>query len=319
MQRRTFIKIVSNLAALVVLFSAAVGQTSPKKAANDLRPAVMWQKVNIAERDLFLGPGGAEMQPDLRSVTYISKINKGYNTKYRIRDASGRIWSAKLGDEAQPETVANRLLWALGYKTEIPYLAPTLTIPGIGKFKNVRLELHQAGGKNVGYWDWMDNPFVGTNELQGLKIMQVFLTNYDTVSSSNNKVERLTGPEGTEFDYEISDLGATFGRFGNNNVPIFYRLGRSDNNPGDWSKAAFITGVKDGKLIFATTGAKSRAMFNDITAEQGRWLYDLLAQLSEKQLRDAFRAANYSAADIETLTSATKRRIAELDKATSGR
>ena len=46
------------------------------------------------------------------------------------------------------------------------------------------------------------------------------------------------------------------------------------------------------------------------------WLADLLLQLSDKQISDAFRAANYSNEDVNLLTTAVKNRIAALDSAT---
>jgi hypothetical protein len=83
---------------------------------------VMWEKVNIAQRDTYWGAGGTAMQPDLRRVKFIRRQEGGNNLKYRIEDASGKVWVAKIADESQPEVVANRLLWAIGYKTEIDYL-----------------------------------------------------------------------------------------------------------------------------------------------------------------------------------------------------
>lgn len=62
--------------------------------------AVMWQAVHVEDRDLFLGPGGAAMQPDLSNITFIEQEKSGHNKKYRIKDGSGRVWVAKLGTEA---------------------------------------------------------------------------------------------------------------------------------------------------------------------------------------------------------------------------
>src|SRR5688572_27055784 len=138
--------------------------------------AVMWEPVDTKNRDLFLGPGGLEMAPDLSRIRFIKKESGGTQKKYRIEDGSGRIWVAKLGREARPETAAVRLLWGLGYKTEVNYLIPRLTIPGKGTFNNVRLEARPANVERAGIWKWRSNPFVGRPELQGLKIMQVFMT-----------------------------------------------------------------------------------------------------------------------------------------------
>ncbi len=277
---------------------------------------VLWRKGSIRKRDLYLGPGGRSMKPDLTSVTFIKNEKHGHNPKFRIKDGAGREWVAKLGKEAQPETVAVRLLWALGYVTEINYLVPILNVPGKGTLKNVRLEARPEGVKRLDTWKWRHNPFLGTNELQGLKIMMVFFTNWDLLDMQNKILREQTG-KGIELQYIISDLGATFGRMGNNNIPIFYRLGRKTNDPIAWSKAPFIKGVKGDRLKLASTGQKSFGLMKDVTVSQGRWLLYLLRQLSDKQWCDAFRAANYSPSEIKILTNASKRRIDELEKATA--
>jgi len=307
-----------------LLSVAAVGSSAQKKQdKNDKKTsadyptakAVLWEPVNIKGQDLFNGPGGTQMKPDLSKITFIEEDKQGHNKKYRIKDGAGREWVAKLGDEAQPETVAVRLLYGLGYKTEVNYLVPSITIPGKGTFKNVRLEARPAGVKRLDEWKWADNPFVGTNQLQGLKIMMVFLTNYDLLDMQN-KVLYTKAPNGGELEYVISDLGSTIGKLGNNNLPIFFRLGRKTNDPEAWSKAGFIKSVENGQLKMDYTGGKSRGIMENITVEQGRWLYDRLSQLDDRQIEDAFRAANYSPEDVRQLVMATKTRIASLGRAT---
>jgi hypothetical protein len=296
---------------------AQKGQKEKEKTAADYPQAkpLLWEPVNISGQDLFNGPGGTQMKPNLSNITFIEEDKSGHNKKYRIKDGSGREWVAKLGDEAQPETVAVRLLYGLGYKTEINYLVPSITIPGKGTFKNVRLEARPAGVKRLDEWKWGDNPFVGTNQLQGLKIMMVFLTNYDLLDMQN-KVLYVKGPNGGELDYVISDLGSTIGKFGNNNLPIFFRLGRKTNDPEAWSKAGFIKGVENGQLKMDYTGGKSRGNMENISVEQGRWLYNRLSRLDDRQIEDAFRAANYSPQDVKLLTRAAKERISALGEAT---
>lgn len=309
-----FRKTVLLLTIVIVAASATFAQGKAKKAAGPAGKPVLWEPVNIGQQDLYHGPGGTAMQPNLRRVTFIEEDKSGHNKKYRIKDASGHEWVAKLGREAQPETAAVRLLYGLGYKTEINYLAPTITIPTKGTFQNVRLELRPKNAKRLDLWKWSDNPFSETNELQGLKIMMVFLTNWDLLDMQN-KVIRVTNGGEVEDQYVISDLGATFGKLGNNNLPFFFRLGRKTNDPGTWYEAGFISGVKDGMIDFDFKG-KGRSMMDDITVAHGRWLADLLLQLSDKQIDDAFRAANYSRADIAILRDGFKSRVAELDKAT---
>ncbi len=300
-------------------FSAAAqdkdkNKNKDKKDSGPITSPVLWEEVDSSSLDLYNGPGGVEMKPDLRKVIFVKEDTQGHNKKYRIKDAKGRIWVAKFGSEAQPETAAVRLLYGLGYKTEINYLVPTLKIPGKGTFKNARLEARPENVERLDEWKWKENPFVGTNELQGLKIMMVFLTNWDLLDLQN-KVIRVDNGGVIEHQFIISDLGATFGKLGNNNLPFFFRLGRKTNDPGTWYEAGFVSGVKEGLIDFDFKG-KGRSLMDDITVEQGHWLATRLAQLSDKQLDDAFRAANYGPEDIKLLRQGVRERTTELYKAT---
>ena len=162
-------------------------------------------------------------------------------------------------------------------------------------------------------WKWSKNPFKGTNELQGLKILMAFLNNWDMKNSNNVVLET-----GGERQYVISDLGVSFGKTGSNNLPLFWRIGRSRNNPADYAKSQFITGVKRNGRVRVHFNGKNYQELGSITRADARWLADLLTQLSDRQIRDAFRAANYSPANIELLTRAVKSRIAQLDRAADG-
>jgi hypothetical protein len=278
---------------------------------------VMWEQTDVATRDLFWGPGGEQMKPDVSRIEFIEEEKKGASKKYRIKDGAGKIWVAKIGREAQPETAAVRLLWALGYKTEVNYLVPKLTIPGKGTFENVRLEARPETVDRLDEWKWKENPFIGTKEYQGLKMMMVFFNNWDVVDVQN-KILQADGADGSkQLQYIISDLGATFGKLGNNNLFIVYRLGRKTGNPSKYLDSEFIDGVKDGKIDLSYKG-KNRDLFTDITIEDARWLATLLNQLTDKQIEDAFRAANYSAEDINKLKAGVKNRITDLNYAVGG-
>jgi len=304
---------------LLLLFALAFSAFGQKNKGKKNRPeiapsgpAIMWEEVNVRGRDLFHGPGGREMMPDLSRIKFIRKESGGANTKYRIEDGSGRIWIAKLGREARPETAAVRMLWGLGYKTEVNYLVPVITIPGKGTHRNVRLEARPKNVDREGVWKWTRNPFLGTPELQGLKIMQIFMTNWD-VLDKQNEILKVDGRSGPEFHYIISDLGRTFGKYGNNNLPIIYRFGRRTGAPGPYSKASFIKGYEKGRIQWGIKG-KNRGIYKDVTLEDARWLLARLQQLSDRQIDDAFRAANYSPSDVSIYRKAVKRRISELEQ-----
>jgi hypothetical protein len=281
-----------------------------KKKTTPQGTHVLWQEPgDIASRNLLLGPGGARMRPNLRRITFIEEERGGFSTKYRVRDAAGRVWVAKIGKEAQSETASTRLLWAAGYMTETTYLVPRVTIPGKGVFRNVRFEARPAGVKRLDEWEWERNPFVGTRELQGLKVLMVLLNNWDT-KDENNVLLAVPTRYGTELRYTISDLGATLGDTGK--WPLLWRFTRSRNDPEGFRGDKLIDEIKeDGRVDFEFSG-KKRGIYNNITVEQASWIGKLLSRLSDGQLRDAFRAANYTPAEVRTLSRAVRARINEL-------
>jgi hypothetical protein len=305
--------LAANLALCLFLINTVISAQDSKGNKKDLASGgtpIMWEKVDVSQQDTFLGPGGTVMQPDVSNITFIEEETGGHSKKFKIKDAAGNKWVAKIGDESQSETAAVRLLAALGYKTEINYLVPELTIPGKGTFKNVRLEARPDNVKRLGTWSWKDNPFQGRREFQGLKIMMALLNNWDT-KEANNVIIR----DGDQLQYVISDLGVSFGKSGPVGLPIFWRIGRSRNEPEQYAESDFVKQVKNGSIKFSFSG-KNDPMFNNITNADGRWLADLLNQLSDKQIEDAFRAANYSDADIKLLADSVRRRIRALDLAT---
>jgi len=270
--------------------------------------AVMWKDpTDLESRNLLIGAGGEEMKPDISRVTFIEQKSGGYSTKYRVKDAQGNEWVAKIGKEAQTDTAANRLLWALGYETEIAYLIPHLKIEGKGEFDNVRLEARPANVKRRGNWMWENNPFQNSPEFRGLKILMLMLNNWD-MKDDNNEILTMRGDttgEG-ELRYIISDLGATFGKTGG-------VISRSRNDVPDYVKAEFIKKVNGDQIDFHYSG-KNQKLFKGLTVADAQWLSNLLKRLSDDQIKDAFRAANYSAEDVDLLAGAFRERINALAK-----
>jgi len=290
----------------IILFGCPSLSPAQKQKGDKVKvtgPAVLWREpTDIEARNLLNGAGGDALKPDLSKVTFLKDETGGYSTKYRVRDAAGNEWVAKVGKEAQSETASNRLVWAVGYETEIVYLVPSLTIEGKGTFENVRLEARPKDIKRESEWSWAENPFLRSKELQGLKIMMVLINNWD-MKDSNNQIlvakNETTGE--TELRYIISDLGGSLGKTGG----IF---SRSRNKPSDFVKAEFIDGVKHNVIDFHYSG-KNKALFEGITIEDARWLATWLRKLNDDQIKDAFRAANYSAEDVERMAQTVRERI----------
>lgn len=309
MNRVSRVRIAILVLAALLIPCLETGFPKSKKKKTPTGTPVMWQRpTDIGSRDLLLGPGGASMRPDLRRITFIKEEKGGYSKKYRVRDGSGREWVAKIGKEAQSETSAVRLLWGVGYLTEVNYLVPRVTIPGKGTFTNVRFEARPKQWDRAGEWKWKSNPFVRTPEYQGLKIMMALINNWD-LKDTNNVIVQVPTDHGNELRYIISDLGATFGHA--STTPIFWRITRSRNNPKNYAKSDFLEKVKGNRVVLHF-GGKNRGLMKDITVDDAIWMGSWLAQLSEDQVRDAFRAANYTPAQVDLLTRTVRARTQEL-------
>src|SRR3954451_7931246 len=295
------------VALLLSVTSIETGFAKKKKKEALTGTPILWERPNdIASRDLFLGPGGAAMRPDLRRITFIKEEKGGYSKKYRVRDAAGHEWVAKIGKEAQSETSAVRLLYGLGYLTEVNYLVPRVTIPGKGTFTNVRFEARPDNWKRAGEWQWNKNPFIGSPQLQGLKILMALINNWD-LKDANNVILKVKGSD--ELRYAISDLGATFGHA--STTPLFWRFTRSRNDPSNYAKSDFFEKVKGDRVVLHF-GGKNRGLMKDISVQDAQWIGSLLSQLSDAQIRDAFRAANYTPAQINLLAGEVRERTNEL-------
>jgi hypothetical protein len=288
-------------------------------SGNEGHPVLWNEPVDLERLDLFYGPGGREGAPDLNGkFTYIGPDNKGTQKKVYVKDDKNREWIVKFGPEARPETVATRIVWAMGYHTDEDYFVPRVHIEGMpgGDAKNVRFKRRHHGFKDVGLWSWENNPFVGTRELDGLKVLMVLMNNWD-LKTDNNKIVRpnkKSDGDSEERIYYVGDLGATFGKTGaiarELHLPHDPPAGSKDK-PAEYAHQAFIEGVRDGTVRFHYKG-KDAPTLKGIPVERARWMGSMLARLSDKQLTDAFRAGGYSQSETSTLVGAMRERINEL-------
>ncbi|MGH9880952.1 MAG: hypothetical protein ACRD6N_05910, partial [Pyrinomonadaceae bacterium] len=298
------------IALLLAISTAAIPQSAQKDAKQKVQPTgtpVLWKEpTDIESRDLHRGPGGDAMKPDLSRVTFVSDQSHGYSVNYRVRDGAGKVWHAKLGKESQAETAAVRLVWAVGYMTEINYLVPCVQIQGApepgkqverceGKgFANVKFEARPENVKRLDSWSWTQNKFSGTKEFQGMLVLMSLINNWD-LKDDNNRILFVPGADGQgELHYIISDLGTTFGKTGG-------LFSRNRNAPESFVKTKFVEGVEGDKVRLAY-GGKNSALFKNITVEETKWIGSWLSRLSEQQISDAFRAANYTPEEIQMLT-----------------
>jgi hypothetical protein len=300
------------LVALLLLVSVAPSSAAQKKSGKKPTPRgtpVLWRDTDAGRLDLSAGPGGPGMRPATRRLRFVKEEKGGWSKKFRVRDANGREWVAKVSREAQSETAAVYMLWAAGYVTEIAYLIPRVNIPTQGVFENVRFEARPKGSKRLDEWSWKRNPFTGSREMEGLKVLMVMLNNWDLKDENNVVIHAPGGRGGAELQYVVSDLGATFGKGGG--PGFFWRFTRSRNEPEDFADTKFIDKVKGGYVDFHFTG-KNKGLFEKVRVDHARWIGQRLSRLTDGQLHTIFRSANYTPGETRLLTSVIRSRINEL-------
>ncbi len=128
-------RIFKTSVAVFVLVAPTIGTPAEKSGTDSAGtkvtaegPPVLWRDpVDIASRNLFYGPGGQSHVPE-GTYTFDKEDMQGSNPKFDVVDQNGVKWKVKLGDEARPETVASRLIWAVGYFTNEDYFVPVLRV-----------------------------------------------------------------------------------------------------------------------------------------------------------------------------------------------
>jgi hypothetical protein len=305
-------------------------------------PATLWRDPgDIASLDLLNGAGGVKDAPDPHAdYTFTKEDVNGTSSKFYARDSNGVRWLVKLGVEARPETAATRLVWALGYFTDEDYFLPQMHVQNLPKLRrkmygasrktgivrNVRLKRQSEGIEKLENWDWIENPFAGTRELNGLRTLMALINDWD-LTTANNKVYVTD----KERQYVVSDVGATFGKTGwpPSHVPLFPHATKSVLK--DYEHSRFIRVVAGDAVTFEMhTSAPSfirgfrRKYFDQYRqverTEQGIpvrdaiWIGGLLSRLTPEQIRDAFRAAGYEPAEVEGFAKVVEKRIAALNQ-----
>jgi len=319
--------------ALGVLASPSFAQHHKTATPVD-RNLVLWSAPdNISTRNLYYGPGGKENEPQL-PLEFLSEAKDGASPKFDVRDQDGKKWRLKLGDEAQPEIVASRLLWAVGYGANDNYFYSDVAVNDLqhlhrgqgflesdGKVRQARLQRHS--GEKLSTWKWRDNPFRGTREFNGLRVMMALISNWDLRDENNAVYREEPGSEAKL--YEVSDVGASFGMSGKS-----YTDNLSKNNLGAYSHSKFISKTTPTYVSFNfPTHPPFFYVFNpplffghirmrwigkNIPRSDAKWIGSLLGQLSTEQIRDAFRAAGYTPSQVDSFADAVQGRIAQLNR-----
>lgn len=279
---------------------------------------------NISQKDLYWGVGSPDGVPR-PPFKFVKEDLKGSNPKVDVTDANGTIWTVKFEAKRREmskvhcEVAANRIVGAFGYVVDEMYFVPSGMIEGAtgltraknslgpdGSFKNARFKRRAKGEKKDVYWNWNKNPFAGTRELSGLKILMIMLGNWDT-KTNNNAVLEVPNENGrTEAWYYVSDIGTAFGKLGT------WPRRRTMWILEDYQQGKLIKGINGDTVDFHYAG---RSSIGKIPLEHARWFARLLGQLSQNQVRKALEAGEATQAEIEGFSSKFMEKIGELQRA----
>jgi len=254
----------------------------------------------------------------------------GTTPKLTVRDAKGRTWSVKFGAEVIPECFAPRFLGAIGYFAEHTYFVASGKVEEMPKLLHrarrvvkpdgtfARARFEPRGDKDMEFqngkvWAWQDNPFRGTHELAGLKIVMMLLSNWDAKDArfgddSNNAIFRT--PQGEV--YSMYDWGASMGRWGG-----ALRRDQSDCAAFARDTPDFVRRGPDGSLVFAYQGKNSADIKDGITVADAQWLLPYLQRAKQEQIEAALRASGATARQSACWAASIEARIGELARASS--
>lgn len=291
--------------------------------------AVIWHDRGDAEAlDVLSGAGGKDHEPGT-DFRFVEESQRGTSAKFVVEDEHGTTWNVKLGEEAKSETAATRLLWAAGYVVDEDYYRPHIRVVGLKRLARgqefvshgdmvtgVRLE--RAGRREESNtWSWYDNPFIGTREFNGLRVMMALINNWDLKAINNAASDTVAGGG----QYRITDLGATFGRTGNS-------LNRSKGVLRDYAETPFIEKVTPAYVDFVMHSrpffpaffalpnyrfrTRMESVVKHIPIADARWMGERLGQLSSEQISDCFRAGGFSPTEVEGYSRVVMQRIAAL-------
>lgn len=291
---------------------------------------VIWRHPGpITAADVEAGPG----RPPAPPFHFIEEHATGSQPCISVKDAAGSTWRAKWGQEVHTEVFGTRLAWALGYFAEPSYFVASGEIRGAKdltrakacldehcRFTDARFELDAAGVVkhfDAHGWAWHDNPFVGTHELNGLKILMMLMSNWDNkdvrdvARGSNTAIfEYKTSANEIEARYLIIDWGAALGTWGNN--PI--QRGRWDPEAFAGQNAQFITGVSGDLVTFGYLGQRTGDLTSDITVNDVRWFVKQAAHLTDDHLRAALKASGATREETDLFTASLRARLNRLSE-----
>jgi hypothetical protein len=283
-----------------------------------IQRAQVWTPADVPEMDIRTGPGGTgAFQPnETVRCDYVTRAQlPGSTRKFFCDVGDGDVVKVRYGKdngEVEGGLLASRLLWALGFGADRVYPVQVICrgctpdpwtrrarIPGEQLFDLATIERkpmgHDMSGEDKGGWSWAELHLI--DERQGgapkaqsdaLRLLAVFMQHTDSKPVQQRLLCLHGGLTDSGCDRPfmmVHDVGVTFGH-----ANLFHRNSLGSVNFYEWSKTPIWRDAK------ACVGNMSKSFGGTLAdpriSEAGRqFLADLLAQLTDTQLRDLFEVA----------------------------
>ena len=286
---------------------------------------------DVSSLDLAMGVGGRDMQPQ-PPFTLIREDLSGSNPKILVSDGKGRKWSVKWSEEAHSDVFGSRMAWACGFIAQPEYFVPSGLISGIharlkraqaviqenGEFRSARFQLRSEEPRfltSVG-WSWVNNPFRGTAQLNGLRVLMMLLSDWDNKDArdkardSNLAIFEAKGADGPRYLYFVADWGGSMGKWG--------KVATRDKwDPRGFASQTpeFIKGTHGGIIDWGYVGQRTSDQVTGIRVSDVAWLLGYLGRITDDQIRSALDASGATHEETEAFTASLRNRIGQLQRA----
>jgi hypothetical protein len=327
---RYFLRILATLTILATIVTIAAQKDRP-----GLGEKVLWTDPGDPSiLDFQYGIGGSERQPQ-PPFQFTDEDLTGTSPKVNVTDGRGAIWNVKWGPESRPSTFCTRLVWACGYYAEPEYFVWEGRIESAhglkrargrirhdGRFVNARFQLRSdAPGFLAGQsWTWTDNPFLKTHEFQGLRILMLLVSNWDTKDARDQEGHRSPNTNLAIFEdnstgrlrylYANADWGASMGKWGGTLTWTKWDCKGFAEETADFLKVG-----RDGSLHWGFEGKHRKDMVRGITTADIQWLLQYLGRITDDQIRTGLTASGATSDETECFARALRQRIDKLQQA----
>jgi len=288
------------------------------------KPELWRDPGNVAAFDFTYGAHGPEFMPQ-PAFRFEREDLRGTSPKVFVTDRAGRRWRVKGGREVRSESFSTRLAAALGYYAEPTFFIAAGHMDGVANlgrasgfiqkngdftwasFERFEPPLRFLEGEA---WAWSGNPFDGTPQLNGLKILMMLLSNWDNKDARNSIRGSNLGilEDGSKWIYFVDDWGQSLGRWGESysQTSEFDCAGYSEQSP------EFVSSASGGEIRFGYRGQHTTDFTSGIQASDVAWLMQYLGRINDEQLRAGLAASGATSEEAGCFTAAIRDRIEQL-------